>query len=992
MERELSPGPLSLPDSRKDSMEAAERQLEKLQRFIESGPSDQGEFRMRCPLHGERTASASVNPYKDGGKWWCHVCERGGSITSLIRAVNKAGEDDEAIKKSSGTGFSIDKSRIVDPSAKEPLSWGKVRGWHEHLMNDELKLERFKEVRGLDTYTIQAYQIGFDTFNGRYTIPILDELGNLVNVRRYKVGKVRSGAKMWNATGHGSPPRLYPMDSLMSSKTILVVEGELDALICLQEGIDAVSGTGGAKRWDRKWSQLFEGKHVYFCYDNDKEGRIGAKKAARSVAKYAASVHVMDALLPAERSDVTDWFIEGHTADELRARMDSTEAFETEPVHERPQAPKVDTARIRPAETEDARWLRKPVSMDVTISGRKSPSYAVPHLIHFECGMDQGRKCETCPMLNDWDGNHVGEISPRDGEAVLRFVDTRDTEFDTKLRSTFGINKCQGLTWHVSEEQTVEEIVVVADMDTMGSVADYNHRRVYLVGGDGQTMTNNASRVSGITVPNPKTQRIDFMAWNLEQTVTSIDTFEMTPETAAELSVFQTEDDPLEKCWDIAKDLAANVTGIVGRERLHMAMDFVWHSALNFPFDGHMMKRGWLELLVVGDTRTGKSRIAEQLQSFYKMGAFINCENASFAGLVAGVNETNGTRSVTWGQIPLNDRRLVILDEISGLKLDILGNLSDIRSRGVAQISKIESGQTNARCRAIWISNAREIVEKAPIGLHVIRDVMGKDEDIARFDLAVSVRKDDVDLELINTPDKPHVEHVYTQELCSKLILWAWSRKADQVQWKPDAYRAVYEASVKLGGRYIEDPPLIQASNVREKVARLAVAIAARTFSTDDKGESIIVEKRHVKAAYEFIDKMYSYDNFGYRRVSKREFENRDIAKRNRDEIQRWIQETPKLFRFLVDRGESSFRAQDLEEMTGMYREEASKVLGRLTDACMIRKVKSQIVLEPELRSIVMEVEDARAKARKRGSRNSSSVRTRDASAAGRKRQTKKPR
>jgi hypothetical protein len=45
-------------------------------------------------------------------------------------------------------------------------------------------------------------------------------------------------------------------------------------------------------------------------------------------------------------------------------------------------------------------------------------------------------------------------------------------------------------------------------------------------------------------------------------------------------------------------------------------------------------------------------------------------------------------------------------------------------------------------------------------------------------------------------------------------------------------------AANDLGSRYVEDPPLIQAANVREKVARLAVALAARLFSTDERGET----------------------------------------------------------------------------------------------------------------------------------------------------------
>jgi hypothetical protein len=47
----------------------------------------------------------------------------------------------------------------------------------------------------------------------------------------------------------------------------------------------------------------------------------------------------------------------------------------------------------------------------------------------------------------------------------------------------------------------------------------------------------------------------------------------------------------------------------------------------------------------------------------------------------------------------------------------------------------------------------------------------------------------------------------------------------------------VFDAANEMGKLYIEDPPLIQAANVRIKIARVAVALAARTFSTDASRE-----------------------------------------------------------------------------------------------------------------------------------------------------------
>jgi hypothetical protein len=532
------------------------------------------------------------------------------------------------------------------------------------------------------------------------------------------------------------------------------------------------------------------------------------------------------------------------------------------------------------------------------------------------------------------------------------------------LRKIVGAQKCGLLTANVTLAHSVEELFVTSSVDVRAEGAeDYTQRRVYNVGTH-TTPTNTVANVVGTTWPSPKDGRNEFFSWNIEEAVTSLDSFTVTPDLVQRLSIFRPNRDqgPMGKCWEIASDLSANATHIYGRERMHIAFDLVYHSALHFPFDGKVLSRGWLEFLVVGDTRTGKSETAIRLADHYGLGHVIGCEGATFAGLVGAVKQIGNDWTVTWGEITINDRRLVVLDEASGLSQDVISQLSDIRSRGMAQLTKVESQQTRARCRIIWISNPRKgrgVDEKKTEGIDIIEELIGNPEDISRFDFAMSVRESDVPGSKINDPDsRPIVPHVYTSALCHELVLWAWSRKAHNIVWKPEAERAVYTAAEWLGQAYIPSPPLIQRAQVREKIARLAVALASRTFSTDDTGQNVVVEYAHVKDASEFLNGVYSYDNFGYARVSKRYRRNRSIARQNKTRIRQWLREHPRLLEFLLDR-RGSFRAQDLEELAFMQRDEVNLVLSKLSDAKMISKDKSQIVLEPELQQLLKEIEDA---------------------------------
>ena len=146
-----------------------------------------------------------------------------------------------------------------------------------------------------------------------------------------------------------------------------------------------------------------------------------------------------------------------------------------------------------------------------------------------------------------------------------------------------------------------------------------------------------------------------------------------------------------DKLTEIYTDLSHNVTFIYDRPSLIFAFDLAFHSALSFNFQGKPVHKGWVEALIVSDTRCGKSETADKLVNHYKLGEICSAENTSFAGLVGGMQQVGSRWHLTWGKIPINDRRLVIIDEVSGLETDVIGLMSGIRASGVAEIIKIKN-------------------------------------------------------------------------------------------------------------------------------------------------------------------------------------------------------------------------------------------------------------------------------------------------------------
>lgn len=206
--------------------------------------------------------------------------------------------------------------RQQKPKYVEDISFEDVEKHCAYLHSNPKYLAYLTDRRGLTPATIDTYRIGYDVSLDRYTLPVTDEAGGLVNIRRY-LPDGEPGQKMRNAAGHGSPARLYP--DLPSGK-VIICEGEWDCLVLRQHGFPAVTSTHGAETFLAEWVPLFAGRTVAFLYDCDQAGRTAARKHARTICKAARRTAVVD-LDPcrSDKWDVSDWFKEGRSAEDLRA-------------------------------------------------------------------------------------------------------------------------------------------------------------------------------------------------------------------------------------------------------------------------------------------------------------------------------------------------------------------------------------------------------------------------------------------------------------------------------------------------------------------------------------------------------------------------------------------------------------------------------------------------------------------------------------------------
>lgn len=926
-------------------MAASKRTQAILEPFLIGSEQPNGDIDARCPLHKDNKRSARINFEK--GMWICFAGCGSGSLSSLLKRmrVETDGDPEQANTRKVKRQRRLGSRRVASINPKV------VHQWHLALMQNEDVKHMLWSMRGINEDTMQKFAIGWDQAGQAFSLPVYLDNGDLFNVRMYRPN-APSDKKIWWLRRNSSQVPLYPVSALRKDKWAVLCEGEMDALLATQNGLPAVSGTAGAGTWHVDWSESFRDMDVFIAYDRDSAGEKGARQVAEHLEPFANSIYIVTIPINKKGADVSDFFLEGKDRSDFLKVLRKSQRYQ-----KRVQDPtKMEPIDVSVMNSFDSQNVGRAQSMNVLISGRSKEPYTLPKVVTSSCTMDAGPKCSVCPML-DRKGEHTFEVSPS-SQHLLAMLDSPKSAVNDSLRQACGAVKCDRLVHEVKSHQTVEQLYVRPSWDETSG--DFTPRRINSVGKH-DTMPSQVVRVTGTTWPDPKEQHNQFLAWDVAEAENAIDEFKVTPDVVRELKQFRPKgvQSPLQKLGHLAKDLEQHVTRIYGRLDLHMAIDLTFMSITSFPFQGKLERRGWLDVLVVGDTRTGKSEVAQRMVEHYGVGQFVNCEAATFAGIIGGLQQMADRQwAVTWGVVPMSDRRLVVLDEASGLTPDQIASMSDVRSRGVIRLQKIQAEQAWARTRLVWLSNPRdESMDRYMYGMQSIQPLIGNREDIARFDFAMALNARDVDRDAIyQAPSSEFPD--YESESFHRRVMWAWSRGENDVEWDDGVEADVLRGAEWLGDKYVSDPPLVQSANAHVKLARLAVAMASSVFSTDSSGKRIIVKREHVRDALKMIDYLYSKETFGYATMSERAHSMSERANENLEEAKRYLLENRMMIEFLhTGASTGAFRSDMLEHMLNLPPTEANAVLYQLFKWGLVTPNGHTVKVQPALHALLRDIE-----------------------------------
>lgn len=822
--------------------------------------------RVLCPFHDDTTPSCDINTSTKMFK--CHSCRKTGDLVTFIARVSKT--ERWSVIADFAARYGDVNDRIVDPQL--------IETWHQRIWQAEPLLIQLRK-RGVTDEMIRRYRLG--ETGGRIQIPVKNSSGLYVNVVGYSPGAPTQ--KFIHMRGRGRIPRLYPYEQLKYEK-IMLCGGFMKAIVAAAQlnpvGIGAVTAASGETNWDPSLNMAFKDKEVIVCLDIDEAGQTAAEERCKNLLPFALKIFRLD--LPLDwrdfpKGDINDFVA---TGGDLVPLVQSLSEWRPAQIAARKDEPIME---LDINDAFSARYSGRRVKVKAMVAAVGNQPYHLPSEIRARCDRKQ-ESCGTCPVFS-MERDPLIEIPP-ESPVLLAMMDENVDHQARRLKEALLIPECPSVKFEVEKYGDVEDSQLCPDLSISSETPDSVY--VAAAGINTRFELNETYYLTGRFVPHPRTQSAHFVVSQAEPAVDALTSFKL--EAPEMLECFQPRDWSLEqleaKLEDIYTDLENEVTQIFQRRQLHLAIDLAYHSCMLIPY-GDIPVKGWVETLIVSDTSQGKSTAVERMRNHYGLGETVTCKNATTAGLIGGAAQFDGSRKwfIKWGVFPTHDRRLVILEELKGMHHEVFSKLTDMRSSGIADIPKIERRRAHARTRLIALTNTRRGKDVAAYGYGIdcIRELIPNLEDIRRFDLALVLSKEEVDVRELHQRERVKVRNPrYTSEACRQLVLWAWTRSPGQVKVAKEVAEVLTQETLKLCDKYSDDMPLLDRGSARQKLARLATALACRTFSTDEDYENVHVRESHVKYVSNFIDACYSTKAHGYHEFSKRRLAKTDVIDPNK--------------------------------------------------------------------------------------------------------------
>jgi hypothetical protein len=898
-----------------------------------------------CCFHPmDRDPSLSINLRNGGARCFAASCNKSiGNIVHFEAEKLKLPEEEAA-------------ARLYDEFIRPIVPAATLEEYQEALVCSDKAGKVLARATGLNPSFIAIFKLGLDTRSKRFTFPITDRFGQCINVRFYRPKSTRSSneIKIYSLVqGKGTDAErrygnieLFPWDYFQrytKDQPLFFMASEKETMLAIQIGLQAVCTTGGEGSWNDEWLEHFTDFDVRIVFDQDKGGTIGSDRLVATLQPIARSVFPIQLEFPdgyhGDR-DFDDWIISASgnqfTIQRLASRPHQSNPIpslsETRHSQYGPDLPRWYDKKLHEVSEiqNNPALLNRCIKTRGIVAAETSVVYSIPW--KFKVRIRHGIKSVALPF----------------GRELMSFVNGSNELVSAVLTSYL---KTPVLEWEAKEQVTVQvvEIVPMVDIST-DQEGRYTSQRCFLIGK--RIESNTPFELTVVPITLPKSNEKIFTIVESVEVSRTVDTWIFKDKEISELEVFRPREGESvgAKLEDVANEIAANHSKIYSRTDLHVVAMLTWLCPVGFEFPRENdYQRGWINTLAIGDTQTGKSAVVATLQRLFKLGDIVNAENCTFVGLVGGAIKTgSGQMMLRWGRLPLCDRKLVVIEELSGLSVPEIARMSEVRSRGIARLDKGGlASQTPARTRLLALSNVRPIRKTLGgylSGVRAIQELVGHPEDISRFDLIVTLTDSEVNSNLINSPPEDEtVTATFTPDQLQRLCQFIWALKPNQVRLTDDAYIHCLESTQILEKIYHSSFPVFKAASGRLLITRIGAAIAASQFSWD--GRYITIRKGHIDAAVDLMRNLYDKPSFGYLEYSRQMYDQEVI--KITPELHRAIKKNIQsdlvshVFQSLIHA--TKFSRDELAAIGSMQLFQADDLVGYFLRAHIIRKGEANI-------------------------------------------------
>lgn len=883
-----------------------------------------GEHRVPCPF--EHTTSSGLTYYESNPS--AHV-----NLEKQVFHCKSCGEglhEQQFVARILGC-TTVDAFRILKlfDNAESQLTWVTTRQLEEEtkiLANNLGISDAVLNELNVTTYLGNPDKIQFPVFL----------YGQLMDIRTYTPG-ADALHKMRSRTG-SMMGLIIPYDIWLDTpkdRWTVVCAGEKDMAVARSHGFNAITITGGEKTKPHV-NEAFKDRYIAICYDHDEAGIKGAKALAKHLWKYTQHIKIITKfheVCKEEKEDITDFFVKySKTKEDLIQYIESTEFYipaEEDDVNFYPLCDLYTAA--------SPKYINKMVQSNIQVIAISDTTFSVPKSVILEKYKLSGDKDSL--QLGEcryWELNeeHIGD--------TLHMMDNnfKEETIAQNIRDLLFVSKTERFVkQRIYGTVTVFKANVTDMFETNVESAVPMEFIAYSFGH--KLESGQKYLVTYKLVPHPyKGQQLIMLITDARQANDSVSNFNITDEVKQDLDLFRNLQGTISEKVNQLIEQVKGLLGYNGNNTLIKAIDFSYHTALQFNFGNFNEVRGYLDTLIVGESRTGKSSTANTLRKEYGLGIFTSLagNSATVAGLIGGSNKTAaGGYQTRAGVIPQNHRGLVIFEEFGKCKQDIVSELTDIRSSNEVRIARVSGTITlPALVRMISLTNAKttngniKSIAMYPNGISIITELVGTAEDIARYDLIVVLSdRGNSQIDPFWEPAQPLPTRAYQNR-----VRWVWSRTIEQIQISREVGLYIMERANALNEDFDCHIKLF-GTEAWKKLARLSISVAGYLVSTDASYNNIIVTKEHVDYAENFFRELYDNSTFKLREFVANERVYSTIDEDGITALQDIYTKHPALVQQLEKTATCSKNM--LASASGLSPDDLNRALSRLTKAFFIQ-------------------------------------------------------